>query len=246
MTNSITASSAVPDFDVAIVGAGPVGLALANWLLRDTDWRIALFDARDAEAAARNVVRRCDQRRRDHRIARQVVRARWHAVQRDAVLVGREAEHGEAVRVAVDARHQQHTRQRRGHRGNVAALLGRHAGRRHEAFRAAHFRRGRIAAHLLLLLRHDHDRVDDQRLEARIGNEHVLIGEPLHLFAIVLAESGLSAELADFDTASIRRLHRPTPPVKMAVTCSTRHGFPAAPAMTAFSRASGDTFEPRA
>ncbi len=43
-----------PDFDVAIVGAGPVGLALANWLLRDTDWRIALFDARDAEAAARD------------------------------------------------------------------------------------------------------------------------------------------------------------------------------------------------
>lgn len=52
MTDSITASSAAPDFDVAIVGAGPVGLALANWLLRDTDWRIALFDARDAEAAA--------------------------------------------------------------------------------------------------------------------------------------------------------------------------------------------------
>lgn len=54
MTDSITASSAAPDFDVAIVGAGPVGLALANWLLRDTDWRIALFDARDAEAAARD------------------------------------------------------------------------------------------------------------------------------------------------------------------------------------------------
>ncbi|WP_433866305.1 UbiH/UbiF/VisC/COQ6 family ubiquinone biosynthesis hydroxylase [Ralstonia wenshanensis] len=54
MTDSITASNAVPDFDVAIVGAGPVGLALANWLLRDTDWRIALFDARDAEAAARD------------------------------------------------------------------------------------------------------------------------------------------------------------------------------------------------
>ncbi|MGN6262372.1 MAG: UbiH/UbiF/VisC/COQ6 family ubiquinone biosynthesis hydroxylase [Ralstonia sp.] len=54
MTDGITASSAVPDFDVAIVGAGPVGLALANWLLRDTDWRIALFDARDAEAAARD------------------------------------------------------------------------------------------------------------------------------------------------------------------------------------------------
>jgi 2-octaprenyl-6-methoxyphenol hydroxylase len=54
MTDSITANSAPPDFDVAIVGAGPVGLALANWLLRDTDWRIALFDARDAEAAARD------------------------------------------------------------------------------------------------------------------------------------------------------------------------------------------------
>ncbi|TXD56654.1 UbiH/UbiF/VisC/COQ6 family ubiquinone biosynthesis hydroxylase [Ralstonia sp. TCR112] len=54
MTDSITTSSAPPDFDVAIVGAGPVGLALANWLLRDTDWRIALFDARDAEAAARD------------------------------------------------------------------------------------------------------------------------------------------------------------------------------------------------
>ncbi|MGF2530986.1 NAD(P)-binding protein, partial [Ralstonia pseudosolanacearum] len=44
-------TAATPDFDIAIVGAGPVGLALANWLLRDTDWRIALFDARDAEAA---------------------------------------------------------------------------------------------------------------------------------------------------------------------------------------------------
>lgn len=47
-------AAATPDFDIAIVGAGPVGLALANWLLRDTDWRIALFDARDAEAAARD------------------------------------------------------------------------------------------------------------------------------------------------------------------------------------------------
>ncbi len=54
MTDSLTANSAAPDFDVAIVGAGPVGLALANWLLRDTDWRIALFDARDADAAARD------------------------------------------------------------------------------------------------------------------------------------------------------------------------------------------------
>ncbi|CAJ0684033.1 UbiH/UbiF/VisC/COQ6 family ubiquinone biosynthesis hydroxylase [Ralstonia mannitolilytica] len=51
MTDS---TAAAPDFDVAIVGAGPVGLALANWLLRDTDWRIALFDARDPEAAARD------------------------------------------------------------------------------------------------------------------------------------------------------------------------------------------------
>jgi len=47
-------TATTPDFDVAIVGAGPVGLALANWLLRDTDWRVALFDARDAEAAARD------------------------------------------------------------------------------------------------------------------------------------------------------------------------------------------------
>ncbi|KHK53779.1 hypothetical protein PI87_18290 [Ralstonia sp. A12] len=51
MTDTIATA---PDFDVAIVGAGPVGLALANWLLRDTDWHIALFDARDAEAAARD------------------------------------------------------------------------------------------------------------------------------------------------------------------------------------------------
>lgn len=47
-------TATAPDFDIAIVGAGPVGLALANWLLRDTDWHIALFDARDAEAAARD------------------------------------------------------------------------------------------------------------------------------------------------------------------------------------------------
>ncbi|MGD7382789.1 hypothetical protein ACQCQX_04280, partial [Ralstonia pseudosolanacearum] len=50
-------AAATPDFDIAIVGAGPVGLALANWLLRDTDWRIALFDARDAEAAELAVLR---------------------------------------------------------------------------------------------------------------------------------------------------------------------------------------------
>ncbi len=44
-----------PDtFDVAIAGAGPVGLALALWLLRTTRWRIALYDARDAAAAQRD------------------------------------------------------------------------------------------------------------------------------------------------------------------------------------------------
>jgi len=54
MTDTTATGAATADFDIAIVGAGPVGLALANWLLRDTDWRIALFDARDAEAAARD------------------------------------------------------------------------------------------------------------------------------------------------------------------------------------------------
>ncbi|WP_295493938.1 UbiH/UbiF/VisC/COQ6 family ubiquinone biosynthesis hydroxylase [uncultured Ralstonia sp.] len=54
MTDTTATGTTAADFDVAIVGAGPVGLALANWLLRDTDWRIALFDARDAEAAARD------------------------------------------------------------------------------------------------------------------------------------------------------------------------------------------------
>ncbi|MCS6765217.1 MAG: UbiH/UbiF/VisC/COQ6 family ubiquinone biosynthesis hydroxylase [Candidatus Protistobacter heckmanni] len=37
--------------DIAIVGAGPVGLALAGWLLRESDWRIALVDARERGAA---------------------------------------------------------------------------------------------------------------------------------------------------------------------------------------------------
>lgn len=38
-------------FDIAIVGAGPVGLTAALWLLRTTRWRIGLFDARDPELA---------------------------------------------------------------------------------------------------------------------------------------------------------------------------------------------------
>jgi 2-octaprenyl-6-methoxyphenol hydroxylase len=38
-------------FDIAIVGAGPVGLTAALWLLRTTQWRIGLFDARDEALA---------------------------------------------------------------------------------------------------------------------------------------------------------------------------------------------------
>lgn len=51
-----TASSpATPDYDLAIVGAGPVGLALAGWLARRSATRhasIALIDAREPAASA--------------------------------------------------------------------------------------------------------------------------------------------------------------------------------------------------
>ena len=45
------------DFDVAIVGAGPVGLAFAGWLANtwgDCANRIAIFDAKPLEASARD------------------------------------------------------------------------------------------------------------------------------------------------------------------------------------------------
>ncbi len=48
------ASPPAPDFDLTIVGAGPVGLALAGWLARRSATQplaIALLDARDPEAS---------------------------------------------------------------------------------------------------------------------------------------------------------------------------------------------------
>ncbi|RQR67223.1 UbiH/UbiF/VisC/COQ6 family ubiquinone biosynthesis hydroxylase [Burkholderia sp. Bp9126] len=48
-------SPATPDYDIAIVGAGPVGLALAGWLARRSatqHWSIALLDAREPAASA--------------------------------------------------------------------------------------------------------------------------------------------------------------------------------------------------
>ncbi|MGU7783665.1 UbiH/UbiF/VisC/COQ6 family ubiquinone biosynthesis hydroxylase [Burkholderia sp. PU8-34] len=48
-------SPATPDYDIAIVGAGPVGLALAGWLARRSatqPWSIALIDAREPAASA--------------------------------------------------------------------------------------------------------------------------------------------------------------------------------------------------
>ncbi|CAN0618473.1 2-octaprenyl-6-methoxyphenol hydroxylase [Burkholderia multivorans] len=48
-------SPATPDYDLAIVGAGPVGLALAGWLARRSATQglsIALIDARDPSASA--------------------------------------------------------------------------------------------------------------------------------------------------------------------------------------------------
>ncbi|MGU7770964.1 UbiH/UbiF/VisC/COQ6 family ubiquinone biosynthesis hydroxylase [Burkholderia sp. MR1-5-21] len=48
-------SPATPDHDIAIVGAGPVGLALAGWLARRSatqPWSIALIDAREPAASA--------------------------------------------------------------------------------------------------------------------------------------------------------------------------------------------------
>ncbi len=51
----LSSSMAADDFDVTIVGAGPVGLALAAWLARrsaSTGLTVALVDARDAADAA--------------------------------------------------------------------------------------------------------------------------------------------------------------------------------------------------
>lgn len=48
------ASTPAFDFDIAIVGAGPVGLALAGWLARRSATRalsVALVDARDPDAS---------------------------------------------------------------------------------------------------------------------------------------------------------------------------------------------------
>jgi len=48
-------STATPEIrDVAVVGSGPVGLALACQLLRTTDWRITLIDAATPARAARD------------------------------------------------------------------------------------------------------------------------------------------------------------------------------------------------
>lgn len=55
MTPAAPSSTEPFDFDVTIVGAGPVGLALAAWLARrsaSAALRVALVDARDPEASA--------------------------------------------------------------------------------------------------------------------------------------------------------------------------------------------------
>lgn len=49
----MTTASTEP-FDIAIVGAGPVGLALACQLLRTSPWRLALIDAGTPDRAARD------------------------------------------------------------------------------------------------------------------------------------------------------------------------------------------------
>ncbi|KWR87325.1 UbiH/UbiF/VisC/COQ6 family ubiquinone biosynthesis hydroxylase [Cupriavidus sp. IDO] len=55
MTMSPTIPRAMADVrDIAIVGGGPVGLALAGQLLRTTDWRITLIDAATPARAARD------------------------------------------------------------------------------------------------------------------------------------------------------------------------------------------------
>ncbi len=52
MANTNTAPTAHHTTDIAIIGAGPIGLSLAHWLLRDSPWHITLIDA-DGKTAAK-------------------------------------------------------------------------------------------------------------------------------------------------------------------------------------------------
>lgn len=53
-TSDAAASGSLDARDIAIVGGGPVGLALASQLLRTTPWRITLIDAATPARAARD------------------------------------------------------------------------------------------------------------------------------------------------------------------------------------------------
>lgn len=44
-TNTMPNNAAPHTTDIAIIGAGPVGLSLAHWLLRDSPWHITLIDS---------------------------------------------------------------------------------------------------------------------------------------------------------------------------------------------------------
>ena len=78
-----------------------------------------------AEPALRHIVGRRDERCSQLRIARKIGGVRVHPVQRGAVLVGCKPEHREAGGVAVRARDIVHAGDRRGHRREIAELIGR-------------------------------------------------------------------------------------------------------------------------
>jgi hypothetical protein len=138
-----------------------------------------------AEAAARDVVRRRDERRRDRGVARQVGAAELHAVQRRVVLIGAESEHGEAVRPALLAGDELHSGKRRGHRGEVAQQVGRDVRVVDWTFRPADVRCRRVPVDALALSAYL-DCVEHRAdaLEPGVRNEDLLVGRPLDLEAL--------------------------------------------------------------
>lgn len=54
-TNTTQITAAPHTTDIAIIGAGPIGLALAHWLLRDSPWHITLIDSHSPINGARDL-----------------------------------------------------------------------------------------------------------------------------------------------------------------------------------------------
>ena len=54
-TNTMPNNAAPHTTDIAIIGAGPIGLSLAHWLLRDSPWHITLIDSHSPVNIARHL-----------------------------------------------------------------------------------------------------------------------------------------------------------------------------------------------